>query len=216
MKLVILGPPGSGKGTYSSEIESRLDIEHISTGDLCREAIEEGGEMSEKIKKYYEKGKLVPDKFINQMLKEELKEIDMDDFILDGYPRTVEQAKFLDGIIDLDGIIRLDVSDSIIIERLSARRICKDCGEVYNKLFLKPGEEGICDECGGELYQREDDRPEVVKDRLEKYKKRSKQVLDFYRDKIPFEVLKVEETSLPIDEMVDKILEKAERKNLLS
>lgn len=216
MKLVILGPPGSGKGTYSSRIESRLDIERIATGDLCREIIEEGGELGEKVEKYYDEGKLVPDKYINKMLKRKVEEIGKDDFILDGYPRDIEQAKFLEDIIDLDAVIRLDVPESILIERLSSRRICEDCGEVYNKLFLKPEEEGVCDKCGGDLYQREDDRPEGIKTRIKRYKERGRPVIDYLEGRVPIVVLRCEKVDAPIDEMIDKILGKLEERNILS
>lgn len=216
MEFVIFGPPGSGKGTYSSRLESKLNVKHIATGDIFREAVDKENELGKKVSEYLEKGKLVPDSLVNKVVKRKLKEINKSDFILDGYPRTVEQAKFLDNFLELDAVIILDVTESIIIERLSSRRICKDCGEVFNKLFLPPEEEGKCDKCGGELYQREDDKPEVIKDRIETYEKRSSPVLNFYEDKVPFVTLKCREADAPVDKMVKEIVNKLENSGIVS
>ncbi|MFP4115991.1 MAG: adenylate kinase family protein [Candidatus Aenigmatarchaeota archaeon] len=216
MRLLIFGPPGSGKGTYSSRIEERIDVEHIETGDIVREMMEKNNELGERIGEYVNKGKLVPDEIINDVVKRKLEEIGMNNFILDGYPRTVEQAKFLDGITNLDVLISLDVEDEILIERLSSRRVCKNCGEVYNKLFLKPEKQGVCDKCGGELYQRDDDKPEVIKDRIETYEKKSEPVLDYFEGELPFVVLECKRVSPPVEEMVDKIMEKLREKGLVS
>lgn len=216
MEVVIFGPPGSGKGTYSSRLEDRLGVKHVATGDIYREHIKKGTEIGEKASKYYNKGELVPDPITNEIVKQTLGELGMKDFILDGYPRNLNQARFLDRLVKLDALIKLEVTDEIIIERLSSRRICKNCGEVYNELFNPPEEEGVCDECGGELYQRDDDKPEVIRDRIESYEERSSPVLDFYEGKIPFVTLECEEADAPIDEMVDKIIEKMKEKDLIS
>lgn len=216
MKFAILGPPGSGKGTYSSRLESRLDIEHISVGDLCREAIERGGKLGKKIKEYYDRGNLVPSELINEMLEKKLDEIGRDDFVLDGYPRNAEQAKFLNETIGIDGIILLDVPESVLVKRLSSRRICEDCGEVYNKIFLKPEEGGVCDECGGDLYQREDDKPEGIKARIERYEEKKEPVIDYFKGKVPFVKIRCEEAGAPIKKMIDKIVRKLDKKDLVS
>lgn len=216
MKLVIFGPPGSGKGTYSSRLEDRLDIKHIATGDIYREHIKKETEIGRKAKKYYEEGKLVPDSITNEILKRSLEEIGMDGFILDGYPRNLNQARFLDGLVKLDALIKLEVSDEIIIERLSSRRICKECGEVYNKLFNPPEREGVCDECGGELYQRDDDKPEGIKTRIKRYEEKEEPVIDYFKGKIPIVVLKCRQADAPVDEMVDKIVEKLRENDIIS
>ncbi len=214
MKLLIFGPPGSGKGTYSSRIEDRIDVEHIATGDIFREAVKKETKLGRKVKEYLDRGDLVPDELVNKVVREKLKE--KDDFILDGYPRTVDQAKFLESFTDLDALIVLDVTDEIIIKRLSSRRICRECGEVYNKLFNPPERDDICDECGGELYQRDDDKPDVIKDRINTYENRSEPVLDYFEGGIPFVVNKCREANAPIEEMVDSIMEQLRKKNLIS
>ncbi|MFP4116487.1 MAG: adenylate kinase family protein [Candidatus Aenigmatarchaeota archaeon] len=215
MKLLIFGPPGSGKGTYSSEIEERIDVEHIATGDMFREAVKKDTELGNKVEEYLDKGELVPDELVNEVVREKLKEMGMEGFILDGYPRTVEQAKFLENLVDIDALILLDVTDEIIIERLSSRRICKECGEVFNKLFNPPEEEGVCDECGGKLYQRKDDKPDVIRDRIDTYEERSEPVINYFEGKIPFVVNKCREANAPIDGMVDNIIEGLKEKDLV-
>ena len=164
LKAIIFGAPGSGKGTYASRLQAKLGVEVISTGDIFRELMKENSELGRKVRGYVEKGLLVPDEVVVEVLKQRLSKIPKGKgFILDGYPRTLEQAKILDTITKIDVILLLDVPDWIIIERLSTRRICRNCGTVYNIRFLKPKVEGICDKCGGPLYQRSDDNPEVIK-----------------------------------------------------
>lgn len=215
MKLLIFGPPGSGKGTYSSKIEKRIDVEHVATGDMFREAVKKDMELGNKVEEYLDKGELVPDELVNEVVREKLKEVGMDGFLLDGYPRTVEQAEFLDELVDVDALILLDVTDEIIIKRLSSRRICKECGEVFNELFNPSEKEGVCDKCGGGLYQRKDDKPDVIRDRIETYEERSEPVVSYFEDKVPFVVNRCREADAPIDEMVDRIIEGLEKKDLV-
>ncbi len=216
MRFLIFGPPGSGKGTYSSRIEDRINVEHIATGDMFREAVKKDTELGNKVKGYLDKGELVPDDLVNEVVRERLKETGMDNFILDGYPRTVEQAEFLDDIVNIDALILLDVTDEIIIERLSSRRICRECGEVFNKLFNPPEEEGVCDECDGELYQREDDKPKVIKDRIDTYENRSEPVIHYFEGKVPVVVNKCRKADASIEKMVESIIEQLKKRELVS
>lgn len=200
-----MGPPGGGKGTYSSRISEEFEIPHVATGDIFRDEVDKGTELGKKIEEYLEEGELVPDETVNDVVRKRLSKPDCDDgFILDGYPRTLNQANALDEIKDIDLLINLDVSEEVIIERLSNRRICQECGEIYNLKSLPPEEEGVCDECRGELYQREDDKPEVIKKRLEEYKKRAEPILEFYRDKGVVEDIVFEEER-PIEEAMEEI-----------
>ncbi len=205
MKLAIMGPPGGGKGTYSSRISEEYDIPHIATGDIFRREVDKQTELGRKVEEYLKKGELVPDELVNQVVEKRLSEPDCEKgFVLDGYPRTLAQAEALEDIAALDLVINLDVAEEIIIERLSNRRICKECGEIYNLRSIPPEEEGICDECGGELYQRKDDKPDVIKKRLEKYRKKSQSILKFYREKGIVEDIVFEE-EIPIDEAMENI-----------
>jgi adenylate kinase len=184
----MLGAPGAGKGTYSSRLKEKLNVETIATGDIFRELMKQDSELGKKVKGYVEKGMLVPDEVVTEVLKQRLSKIpEGKSFILDGYPRTLDQAKMLETITKIDVILMLDVPDWIIIERLSTRRICRNCGTVYNISYLKPKVEGVCDKCGGPLYQRSDDNPEVIKKRLQLYQEQTKPLVEFFKEKwIPF------------------------------
>jgi adenylate kinase len=216
MKLIIFGPPGSGKGTYASRLQTRLGIDVIATGDLLREIMNEDTPLGNKVKGFIEKGQLVPDDVVIQVLKQRLGESSgKKGFILDGFPRTLEQAQALDKLVKVDGIVQLTVPDWIIIERLSSRRICKTCGEVYNLRFLKPKTEGVCDKCGGQLYQRSDDTPEVIKDRIRVYERQTEPILQYYRVKgVPFAEFKCESLELPPEVAVDGILKQLKQLKL--
>ena len=208
MKIVILGPPGSGKGTYASRLKDLLGIPHISTGDMVREEIRAQTELGKIMKAYSEKGELVPDEIIIDMLAKRLSKPDAQrGFILDGFPRTLKQAEYLEKISGVDLVINLNVPDEIIIQRLSNRLICKRCGAIYNRLTLKPKVDGICDKCGGELYQREDDRPEVIQERLNVYRRDTEPLIEYYRRKGILRDVYCESLTTTPEEMVGKIMD---------
>lgn len=181
MKIIIFGPPGSGKGTYASLLKNRLDIPHISTGDLVREEIRNKTELGTEIKKYSDAGQLVPDEVITRILKKRLSPGLSRGFILEGYPRSIEQAKQLENIVKIDVVVNLSVPDRVIVQRLSSRVQCKKCGAIYNERTLKPRIAGKCDKCGAELFKRADDQPNVILERLKIYKETSAPVIDYYR-----------------------------------
>lgn len=213
---IIFGAPGSGKGTYASRLQSRLGVDVIAMGDIFREKMKEDSELGKKVKGYVEKGFLVPDDIVNEVLKQRLRAIPPGKgFILDGYPRTAEQAKNLKKITTIDVVILLLVPDWIIIERLSTRRICKNCGTVYNIRFLKPKVEGICDKCGGELYQRSDDTPEVIKKRIQVYEEQTQPILQLFRETmLPFVVAHCDALDTPPDRVVDGIMKDLQKLKL--
>lgn len=189
MNLVLMGLPGAGKGTQAEKIVEKFNIPHISTGDMFRAAMKEGTELGLKAKSFIDKGELVPDDVTIGIVRERLGKNDTDKgFLLDGFPRTVAQAEALEEILKqlnkkIDYVINIDVDRSILMERLTGRRICKNCGATYHLVFNPPKEEGVCDKCGGELYQRADDNAETVGNRLEVNVKQSKPLLDFYESK---------------------------------
>ena len=208
MNAIIFGAPGSGKGTYASRLQSKLGVDVIAMGDIFREIMREDSELGKKVKGYVEKGLLVPDDIVVEVLKQRLAKVPKGrGFILDGYPRTVEQVKALEAIAKIDVIILLMVPDWIIIERLSTRRICKNCGAVYNIRFLKPKVDMICDKCGGPLYQRPDDTAEVVKKRIEVYEEQTRPILQLFRERtVPFVVASCDALDTPPETVVEAIL----------
>ena len=148
LKAIIFGAPGAGKGTYSSRLQAKLGFDVIAMGDIFRESVKENSELGKKVKSYLEKGALVPDDVVVEVLKNRLNKVPKDKgFLLDGFPRTIDQAKTLEGVTSVDVVLLLDVPDEIIIQRLSSRCICKNSGEVYNIRFLKPKVDGVCDKC---------------------------------------------------------------------
>lgn len=189
MNLVLMGLPGAGKGTQAEKIVEHYDIPHISTGDMFRAAIKEGTQLGLKTKSFMDQGNLVPDEVTIGIVRERLNKQDCENgFLLDGFPRTVAQAEALETITkelnkQIDYVINIDVDQSILMERLTGRRICKDCGATYHLVFNPPAKEGVCDKCGGELYQRADDNAETVSTRLSVNVKQSQPLLDFYQEK---------------------------------
>jgi len=181
-----LGPPGAGKGTQAKRVSKKYGVPHIATGDIFREIIASSSEIGKKVEKYVKSGELVPDEIVNKIVRERLSRPDCrDGFILDGYPRTVEQAKALDRALEnagekLDLVIELEVSDDEIVRRLSNRRVCRNCGAIYHLINNPPKIPGKCDKCQGELYQREDDREDIIRNRLRVYRERTKPLIDYY------------------------------------
>lgn len=186
MKLIIMGPPGAGKGTQAALIKEAYQIPHISTGDMFREAIKNETPLGVEAKSYMDKGALVPDSVTIGLVKERLSKPDCQEgFLLDGFPRTIPQAEALNKILEelnikLDAVINIEVDDSILIDRIVGRRVCPNCKAGYHITNLKPKKEGICDVCGEKLVQRKDDTEETVKNRLDVYAKQTKPLLEFY------------------------------------
>ena len=189
MNLLIMGPPGAGKGTQAEVLVKELKITHISTGDMFRAAIKEGTEMGKKAKEYMDAGQLVPDEVVVGMVKERLSKDDCaNGFLLDGFPRTLPQADALgETIADLglaiDGVINIGVPREKLIDRLTGRRICRSCGASFHVIFNPPNEAGKCDACGGELYQRDDDNEATAASRLDVYEEQTQPLIDYYNKK---------------------------------
>lgn len=175
-----MGPPGSGKGTQAKLIAGRYNIKHICTGDIFRVKKNEDSDLGREIKGLIDNGRYVPDDVTIQIVKEKLESMKTS-YILDGFPRTLPQAEALKRFADINYVVYIDVSDETLVKRLSSRLMCK-CGESYNKITKPPKKENICDKCGTELYQREDEKPEVVAERLKVYNEKTKPLLDFYKD----------------------------------
>jgi adenylate kinase len=185
-RIIFLGPPGAGKGTQAERLAEDLKIKKISTGDILREAVAKGTELGQRAKSYMERGELVPDGIILGIIEEAIN--DEEGFILDGFPRNINQAKALDEMLARKGlnithVIFLDVPDEEIIKRIAYRRVCLKCGAVYNLIFNPPKEDEICNNCGSKLVQREDDREEVVRKRLEVYRGSTEALIRIYEER---------------------------------
>jgi len=190
MNLVLMGLPGAGKGTQAEKIIAEYNIPQISTGDMFRQAIANKTSLGLKAKSYMDEGELVPDEVTNGIVKERLAESDTKDgFLLDGFPRTLDQAKALDDMLQdldkkLDAVIEIQVPEEVLVDRLSGRFICRNCGATYHKIFNPPKVEGTCDRCGGhDFYQRDDDKPETVRNRIKVNIKNSEPILTHYDKK---------------------------------
>ncbi|ABP67845.1 Nucleoside-triphosphate--adenylate kinase [Caldicellulosiruptor saccharolyticus DSM 8903] len=189
MRLIILGAPGAGKGTQAEYLSSRFGIPHISTGDILRENVKNQTELGKKAKEYMDKGLLVPDEIVIEIVKNRLMQDDCKNgFLLDGFPRTIAQAEALEKVLadlgqKIDKVLNIEVPDEKILERMSGRRICKSCGASFHVVYRPPKKEGICDICGGQLYQREDDKEETVKKRLEVYHAQTQPLIEYYKNK---------------------------------
>lgn len=190
MNLILMGLPGAGKGTQAQKIVEDFDIQHISTGDIFREAMKNETEMGVAAKKFIDKGELVPDEVTNGIVRERLSQDDVaNGYMLDGYPRTIDQAEALDQFgteldRNVDAVINIHVEPEVLIERLSGRFICRTCGATYHKIYNPTKVEGTCDVCGGhDFYQREDDKPATVKNRLDVNIKMNTPLVDFYQAK---------------------------------
>jgi adenylate kinase len=187
MYILLMGPPGAGKGTQAEKLIDAYKIPHISTGDMFRAAVSQGTELGKEAKKYMDAGGLVPDVVTIGIVREGLAKPECaKGFILDGFPRTQEQAVALDGIlkelgIKLTGVVNIEVPDKDLVARVTGRRICKKCGATYHITFNPPKVEGICDKCGGDLYQRDDDKAETVKHRLAAYHSQTEPLISYYK-----------------------------------
>lgn len=185
--IILLGPPGSGKGTQAVNISKEKNIPHISTGDLFRENIKRGTDLGKTAQQYMHQGQLVPDSLVIEMLLARISQKDcLSGYLLDGFPRNIDQALAFDKHFSKENsltVLYLDVSDQSVIKRISGRESCVDCGAIYNRFFQPVKHAGICDQCGGVLIQRKDDLPEVVKNRLETYRKQTAPLIDYYKNK---------------------------------
>ncbi|MCE5097904.1 adenylate kinase [Staphylococcus devriesei] len=189
MNIILMGLPGAGKGTQASEIVKKFPIPHISTGDMFRKAIKDETDLGKEAKSYMDRGELVPDEVTVGIVKERISEDDAKKgFLLDGFPRTIDQAEALNEIMselerNIDAVINIEVPEEELMNRLTGRRICEKCGTTYHLVFNPPKVDGICDIDGGKLYQREDDNPETVSNRLSVNVKQSKPILEYYDNK---------------------------------
>jgi adenylate kinase len=177
--ILLLGAPGAGKGTQSKRLAEEFDLEHVTTGDALRANKDMETEYGTP-RSFMEKGELVPDPVVNEIVKAALEEAD--GYVLDGYPRNLDQAEYLSDITDLDVVAHLQVSEEELVDRLTGRRVCSDCGANYHVEFSPPAEDGVCDECGGELVQRDDDTEETVRERLSVFEENTAPVIEHYRE----------------------------------
>ncbi|MEM5773162.1 MAG: nucleoside monophosphate kinase [Candidatus Aenigmatarchaeota archaeon] len=227
MKLIIFGPPGSGKGTYSSRLKERYGIERISTGEIFRAAIKEGSLLGKMIESYVKKGEIGPDEIAIEVVKKEIE--GKESFILDGFPRTIRQAEALEEMAKIDAIILINCHEEILVEKICARRVCSNpkCDGNYNiadinKVLegieyklppLLPKNDMVCDKCGSPLVQRDDDKPEIVRERLKVYKQQTFPLIDYYKNKkIPFIEVWMNK---PAEEVVDEIVNKLKNLRLI-
>ena len=189
MNIILIGPPGAGKGTQAKRMIDRLGVPQVSTGDMFRAAVKDGTPMGKKAKEYMDKGALVPDEVVIGVVAERFEKPDCKKgFILDGFLRTLDQAKALDGLLEkmgtsLDHVVVIEVPDDYLVERLTGRRTCKGCGYMHHIAFDPPKKDGVCDKCGGELYQRDDDQEATIRQRLKTYHDQTSPLIDYYSKK---------------------------------
>lgn len=201
-RVILMGPPGGGKGTQAASLKEAMSIPHISTGDMLRAARKEGTELGKKADAYISAGQLVPDELVNGIVAERLSN-EKNGFLLDGYPRTVAQADALDAAGQaVDAVVLIDVPDELIVSRIVGRVSCPGCGCVYHKVTMPPKEDGKCDKCGGALVQRNDDREEVVRERLLAYHKQTQPLVDYYAKR---GLLYTVNGNASVDEVFDQI-----------
>lgn len=196
MNIIMLGAPGAGKGTQAAVLCEKLNIPTISTGNIIREALKNGTEMGKKAKSFMDAGQLVPDEVVIGIVKDRLQEDDCKDgFILDGFPRTIPQAEALDAMgADINCVIDIEVQDDVIVNRLSGRRVCENCGRPYHIESLKPKVDGVCDDCNGALVQRKDDQIDTIKNRLDIYHKETEPLVKYYEAQGKLKVVEGKDT----------------------
>lgn len=208
--IILLGPPGSGKGTQAVRLAKQLNIPHISTGDLFRENLSKQTDLGKKVKSFMDSGHLVPDELVLDMLFDRVSKQDCTaGYLLDGFPRTIPQAQSFDGHLNPKDdliVLNLDVADDVIVKRIAGRLSCKGCGSIQHKDFSPPKVEGKCDKCGGELFQRPDDKPEVVKERLRVYHTQTKPLIEYYAKKNVLHTVNGEQTPDTVAEELTVIL----------
>ncbi len=189
MNMIFLGPPGAGKGTQAKRVIGKFNVPQISTGEIFRAAVKEGTEMGKKAKEYMDKGELVPDEVVVGIVADRLAADDCKGgFLLDGFPRTIPQADALGEVLEKSGrklnhVAALIVPDEELMKRLTGRRVCKACGEEFHVMFKPPKQDGVCDKCGGEVYQRSDDNEESIGKRLSEYHKQTKPLIEYYKER---------------------------------
>jgi adenylate kinase len=211
MRLILLGPPGAGKGTQAEKIANEYNIPHISTGDIFRANIKNETKLGLKAKQYIDNGELVPDSVVVAIVEDRIKQDDTrNGFLLDGFPRTENQALALDDVlnemeISLDAVINIKVDPQILVSRITGRRICKDCGATYHIEFNPPAEKGVCDLCGGELYQRSDDNEDTVQNRIDVYNKQTAPLIEYYSKQ---DLIKTIDGEQAIDKVFTDIVKK--------
>ena len=209
MKIIMLGAPGAGKGTQAKQIADKYSIPHISTGDIFRANIKNGTELGKKAKQYMDEGALVPDELTCDLVMDRIQQDDCKNgFVLDGFPRTIPQAEALDAALGkinekMDYAIDVDVPDENIVNRMSGRRACLNCGATYHLISIPPKVEGICDRCGSEIVLREDDKPETVQKRLKVYHEQTQPLIDYYKNQ---GILKSVDGTQPMDEVFKAIV----------
>ncbi len=214
MRLVLLGAPGAGKGTLAKDLVNHLNIPHISTGDMFREAVAAGTELGRKVQSIIQSGALVPDEIVNQVVEERLKKDDCrSGFIFDGYPRTVPQAVALDEILSkisakLDAVISLEISEEVVVKRLTNRRVCPKCSRIYNMISMPPKNDELCDDCQVKVVVRDDDREEVVRRRYRLYHELTEPLVDYYRKK---GILIQVNSEVDHQDLVKKVLDRLEK-----
>jgi len=218
MNIILLGPPGAGKGTQAKKIQEYYSLPHISTGDILRENINNNTGLGMKAKSYMSRGELVPDELLITLIKDRLSKNDCSaGFMLDGYPRTIPQADALQMILTesgkkVDAVLNISVDDEELIKRLSGRRMCK-CGASFHIIFNRPEKENICNACNGKLYQRDDDQPEAIKNRLNVYKKQTQPLIDYYDRKKILRTINGSKEILQIFEDIKNVLEEYDQKD---
>ncbi len=211
MNIILIGPPGSGKGTQAKILEERHAMKQLSSGDMLRAAVSEGNEIGKKAKSFMEAGELVPDDLVVEIVTDQIEKLGDKGFILDGFPRNVHQAEVLDRMLDkrgrnIDRVLVVEVSDDLLVERIAGRYTCANCGEGYHDKFKQPETDGVCDKCGStEFIRRPDDNPDTVRNRLDVYHEQTKPLIDYYKKQDKVRVIDGEQ---PIEE-VTKALEQA-------